>query len=147
MNVNINDYKLDVDFDKDSGLLYATLTVPSVPKARGLKTYDVNKVLEMLEKQGFNLTVKDCISKTHGFVATNRPSSTKGVWTFRLASKQSTEKVEVEKVEVEKVEVEKVEAEELSAAPPTKKKKTRKSRTKKPTTSDVLKEYAKKIKR
>ena len=138
--MNINEYKLDVEYDKKSGLLYATLSVPSIPRARGIKVYTLDDILVMLEKQGFDLTKKDCINKTIGTVATNRFASTKGTWTFRLTSNETKPEDKPE------VKVEKKQDTPPDLPKPAEKKKTRKTRTKK-TTSDVLKESAKKTKR
>ncbi len=87
--MNINEYKLDVDFDKEKGLLYATLSVPSVPRSHGIKMYVLEDVLGMLKKQGFELAPEDCVGRTAPSVRTNRPTSTKATWTFNLVKKKA----------------------------------------------------------
>ena len=87
--MNINEHKLDVDFDKEKGLLHATLSVPSVPRARGAKIYVLEDVLGLLKKQGFELTREDCVGSTAPSVRTNRLTNNKATWTFNLAKKKT----------------------------------------------------------
>lgn len=120
--MNINEHKLDVKFDTKEKLLYATVTVPSIPKKRGVKIYKTPDVLSLLEKQGYMLKLADCISKT-GNVRTDYENSTCGTWVFQLAfvKEKAPKKTPV------------VVEETLVAVAVKKPKKTRKPRTKKAT--------------
>tara|TARA_R110000824_G_scaffold3106_2_gene14236 strand:- start:5021 stop:5404 length:384 start_codon:yes stop_codon:yes gene_type:complete len=80
----MSNYKLDVSFDSKKGLLYATLTVPSVVKKKGITMYTTADVVDMLNTQGYSLNVSDCVSKTREVVRTDHYDGTTGKWKFNL---------------------------------------------------------------
>ena len=133
--MNLDSYNLDVDFNKETGLLMATLTVPQIPKVYGVRGYNLEDVLVMLKDRGFELTASDCVSKTVGTVRTHNVASSKGIWTFKLvADKPAEPKVKLKPAEPKA----KLEP-EAKPEPEEKKTKTGRARTRKSTTSTTKK--------
>ena len=151
--MNLDSYNLDVDFNKETGLLMATLTVPQIPKVYGVRGYNLEEVLVMLKDRGFELTASDCVSKTVGTVRTHNVSSSKGIWTFKLvADKPAEPKVKLKPAEPKvklkpaepKVNLKPAEPKaklepEAKPEPEEKKTKTGRARTRKSTTSTTKK--------
>jgi hypothetical protein len=80
----MSNHKLDVSFDSKKGLLYATLTVPSVVKKKGVTIFTTEDVVDMLNTQGYSLKASDCVYKTRDVVRTDHDGATTGEWKFNL---------------------------------------------------------------
>ena len=134
-------YNLDVRIDKENSLLYANLSVPSLPAWQGFYKYDVEDVCNILREQGYYVKSKHVVSTTSLAVRTDDEPSTKGQWVFRL----KTNKVEFKpgpKTEP-KPEPTKLDTKTAPKKKSTPKTKRVKRNTQKQTTKEILEAYKK----
>jgi hypothetical protein len=123
--------KFEVKIDTENHTLYVDIEVKNRAEWQGTSYYDTRAVLTELNRQGYNLTERDCIEKPT-CVRSDVADCSKGRWVFELAKTETPEKEKTAPVE-------KTTGTEEKKAPT---KKTRKKTTRQ-TTKSVLESYKK----
>lgn len=137
--------KFEVNVDEKANVLEVDVEVVCRPPHCGVSFYDISIVLVKLKKLGYTFQEKDCLQNPGTVRSDDGRQGNKKTYKFRLKGKVNKPFVKKTKPPVttkpaekaKKVEVPVEKAIEEAPPPPTKKINTK-------TTSDVLKEYAKK---
>ena len=86
--------KFEVNVDKETHTLYVNVEVRNRPVWQGISFYDTSRVVAELNKQGYNVTERDCTNRSRPVRSDDGKGEeySKTKWEFKLASNSKENK-------------------------------------------------------